>query len=321
MSYGARFSRPTAGSPRVAVAAASAMRAAGELGSSERQLHASASSASPSSSARAPPSPPLPTARPPLLRCAWWHASAADVVARERGGGRVERKCDVAVIAVARAHGELAEHVECAGRGRRLGLDRRGAVARRRSAHDRGRERRDSALRERHQHRRVVRRELDESGASVASPPPSPLVAAAAPPSTGTRRPTITQRALGDERQPRGRSRDDHSADGHRAWTSVDIQGVISRRSRSPGTGSRTRWGAPRERQLASCPRWRSPRAWRHARPPEVGAHPGQRDPRCSPRWGHLGAIVEKTEPIQAESLTQQAKISPKSNCKKTKNC
>jgi hypothetical protein len=32
------------------------------------------------------------------------------------------------------------------------------------------------------------------------------LVAAAAPPSTGTRRPIITQRALGDERQPRGRS-------------------------------------------------------------------------------------------------------------------
>jgi hypothetical protein len=139
------------------------------------------------------------------LSRAWWRASAARVVARERGGDRVERTCDVADI-VARARGELAEHVECAGRGRRLGLGRRGAVARRRSAHDRGRERRDSALRERHQHRRVVRRELGESGASVASPPPSPLVATAAPPSTGTRRPTITQRALGDERQPRGRS-------------------------------------------------------------------------------------------------------------------
>ena len=71
-------------------------------------------------------------------------------------------------------------------------------------------------------------------------------------------------------------------------------------------------WGAPRERQLASCPRWRSPRARRHARSPEVGTHLGQRGPRGSPRCPHLGIFFGKTEPKTAKSLTQQAKVSQK---------
>ena len=53
-------------------------------------------------------------------------------------------------------------------------------------------------------------------------------------------------------------------------------------------------WGAPRERQLASCPRWwGSPRARRHARSPEVGTHLGQRGPSGSPRCPHLGIFLK----------------------------
>ena len=41
--------------------------------------------------------------------------------------------------------------------------------------------------------------------------------------------------------------------------------------------------------------------------------------PRGSPRWGHLGIFFGKTEPKQATSLTQQAKVSQKSIIKTDK--
>ena len=81
----------------------------------------------------------------------------------------------------------------------------------------------------------------------------------------------------------------------------VCFLGLVCYARRPQGGGGG--WGAPRERQLASCPRWGSPRARRHARSPEVGTHLGQRGPRGSPRCPHLGSFFGKTEPKTAKSL------------------
>ena len=139
-------------------------------------------------------------------------------------------------IVVARARGELAEHVEFAGRGRRLGLGRRGAVVcrspsirlrpRPRAAGQRTAARcasgistdassaansaRRAARRSRRRRRRLWLPPLHRRRPAL------------------VRRPTIAQRALGNERQPgHGRSRDDHSTDGQLKIKLISLVEVV----------------------------------------------------------------------------------------------